>query len=60
MKDAIVTSAAQANVLLEEISWLAKEQVTLEKEDLEQVQKMLDLLEDVEDVSQVYHNVSLN
>ena len=37
----------------------AKERVTLEGEDLETFEKLLTMLEDIEDVSNIYHNVNL-
>ena len=38
----------------------AKDKVTLEGEDLETFELLLDLLNKIEDVSEVYHNVNLN
>lgn len=44
---------------MDEITTLPKEKVTLEGEDLEQFKKLLTLLDDVDDVQNVYHNVEL-
>lgn len=44
---------------LDELTTLPKEKVTLTKEDLEIFKKLLKLLDDVEDVQNVYHNVDL-
>ncbi|MFS1513797.1 YebC/PmpR family DNA-binding transcriptional regulator [Chengkuizengella sp. SCS-71B] len=40
-----------------EITMIAQNDVTLSKDVLEQFEKMIDALEDLEDVQQVYHNV---
>ncbi|RLL43974.1 YebC/PmpR family DNA-binding transcriptional regulator [Oceanobacillus piezotolerans] len=42
-----------------EITMLAQNHVELPASDLEQFEKMIDALEDLEDVGQVYHNVDL-
>lgn len=42
-----------------ELSWLAQSEVTLSEEDLETFEKLVDAIEDLEDVQQVYHNVEL-
>ncbi|WP_046175577.1 YebC/PmpR family DNA-binding transcriptional regulator [Domibacillus indicus] len=42
-----------------ELTMLAQNDVTLSEEDQEQFEKMIDALEDLEDVQQVYHNVDL-
>ena len=44
---------------MDEITTLPKEKTTLEGEDLEQFKKLLALLDDVDDVQNVYHNVEL-
>ena len=43
-----------------EIAMLAQNDVELEADAAEQFEKMIDALEDLEDVQQVYHNVDLN
>ncbi len=58
IKDAI-SSIKEVEFELDEISKLPKEKVTLQGEDLETFKKVLQLLDDVEDVQQVYHNVEL-
>lgn len=45
------------NVVASEIAWVAKEMVTLNDEDKEMVRKFLSLLNEVDDVKNVYHNV---
>lgn len=44
---------------MDEITTLAKEKTTLEGDDLIQFKKLLTLLDDVDDVQNVYHNVDL-
>ena len=44
---------------MDEITTLPKEKTTLEGEDLDQFKKLLTLLDDVDDVQNVYHNVEL-
>ncbi len=58
IKDAI-SSIKEVEFELDEISKLPKEKVILQGEDLETFKKVLQLLDDVEDVQQVYHNVEL-
>jgi YebC/PmpR family DNA-binding regulatory protein len=45
---------------LDETGMFAKDKITLDGEDLEKFQLLLELLDKVEDVSEVYHNVELN
>ncbi|WP_062051289.1 YebC/PmpR family DNA-binding transcriptional regulator [Bacillus sp. JCM 19034] len=42
-----------------ELTMLPQSEVTLTNEDQEQFEKLIDVLEDLEDVKQVYHNVDL-
>lgn len=42
-----------------EVTMLANEKITLEGEDLEKFKTLLDMLDDVGDVQEVYHNVEL-
>lgn len=58
IKDAIL-SIKKVEFEIDEISKLPKEKVTLQGEDLETFNKVLAMLDDVEDVNQVYHNVEL-
>ena len=43
----------------DEITTIPKEKVTLNREDEEQFNKLIQLLDDIEDVQEVYHNVNL-
>lgn len=45
-------------VVASEIAWVPKELVTIGPEDKEVVKKLLSLLDDIDDVQHVYHNVS--
>lgn len=44
---------------LDEISYFAKDSVTLTGEEKEKFQRLLDMLDELDDVSNVYHNVEL-
>ena len=44
---------------MDEITYIAKDKVTLEGEDKETFEKLLTMLDEVEDVQHVYHNVEL-
>ena len=59
IKDAITKKLANVDFDVDEISQLPKERVTLEGEDKEVFDKLLSLLDDVDDVQNVYHNVNL-
>ena len=45
---------------IDECGWYAKDLVTLEGEDLESFNKLYGMLDDIEDVTDVYHNVNLD
>ena len=59
IKDAITKKLPNVDFDIDEISQLPKERVTLEGEDKEVFDKLLALLDDVDDVQNVYHNVNL-
>ena len=44
---------------LDEISYFAKDMVTLSDEDKTKFEKLLEMLDEIDDVSNVYHNVEL-
>ena len=58
-----VRNALQENGVKEftvaELEMLAQNEVTLEGEDLEKFEKLIDVLEDLDDVQKVHHNVEL-
>ena len=59
LKDAIESVYPEIEYLFDEIGMFAKDKITLEGEDKEVFEKLLNLLEEVEDVSNIYHNVEL-
>lgn len=59
IKDELESMIPNIEYTLDEIGWYAKEKVTLEGEDLETFERLLSLLEDIDDVTEVYHNVEL-
>lgn len=44
---------------MDELTTLAKDNIILNKEDLEQFEKFLEMLDNIEDVKEIYHNVKL-
>lgn len=59
IKDALTSAKSDIEFTIDEISMLPKERIKLEGEDLETFNRLLTLLDDVDDVSNVYHNVEL-
>ena len=59
IKDAILLSKPDAEFLVDEVTYLPNEMVTLDGEDKENFEKLLNMLDDVEDVQKVYHNVEI-
>ncbi len=59
MKNALESAFPGVEFTLDEIGKYAKDMVTLTGEDLEAFKKILNLLDEVDDVSNVYHNVNL-
>lgn len=57
IKEAISKKLPTVNFEVEEITWIPNDQIELQGEDLESFNKMIDLLDDLEDVKNVYHNV---
>ncbi len=58
IKESITKVLPNVTFDMDEITMLAKEKVELTGEDLELFKKLLAMLDDVEDVSNVYHNVA--
>ena len=52
-------SGANIEIDLDEVSMVALDKVTLEGEDLEMFNKLMNMLDEIEDVQNVYHNVEL-
>ena len=60
LKDAIESVLPDVDYEYDEVGMYAKDKVTLEGEDLESFNKLLSMLENIEDVTEVYHNVNLD
>ena len=58
IKESIIKILPNVTFDMDEITMLAKDKVELTGEDLDLFNKLLAMLDDVEDVSNVYHNVS--
>ena len=58
IKEAISSKLPDVTFDMDEITMLAKEKVKLTGEDLETFNRMLTLLDEVEDVTEIYHNVN--
>lgn len=59
IKDELESMIPNVEYTLDEIGWYAKEKVTLEGEDREVFDRLLSLLDNIDDVTEVYHNVEL-
>ncbi len=59
-RDIIETIEPNVDYELDESGWYAKDLVKLEGEDLDLFNKLYGLLDDIEDVTDVYHNVDLS
>lgn len=59
IKDTLESLIPNIEYTLDEIGWYAKEKCTLEGEDLEVFERLLSMLEAIDDVTEVYHNVNL-
>lgn len=59
IKDAITNANGDVNFIMDEVTMLPNETVSLDGENKENFDKLLTMLDDVEDVRKVYHNVSL-
>lgn len=59
IKEAITKVLPNVQFDMDEIVMLPKDKITLSGEDLEMFNRLLTLLDDIEDVNHVYHNVNL-
>lgn len=59
IKDAISKKLPNVEFDMDEITMIPKEKITLTGEDLDVFNKLIAMLEDIEDVQHVYHNVEL-
>ena len=60
VKDALKEKFGEIEYTYDEIGMFAKEKITLNGEDKENFEKLLALLNDIEDVNNVYHNVRMD
>ncbi len=59
IKEAILEYKNDADIIFDEVTMIPNEMTTLEGEDKENFDKLLSMLDEVEDVQKVYHNVNL-
>lgn len=59
IKEAILDYKKDADITYDEVTMIPNEMTTLEGEDKENFNKLLSMLDEVEDVQKVYHNVNL-
>ena len=59
IKDTLETFINNIDYEIDEVGWYAKDKVTLEGEDKELFLRLYNLLDDIEDVTDIYHNVEL-
>lgn len=59
MKEIVESIIPDVDFEVDETGWYAKDLVTLEGEDLDTFNKLYNLLDEIEDVTDVYHNVKL-
>ena len=60
IKDVLESIVENIDYTLDEVGMYAKDKVTLEGEDKEIFLKLLNMLDDIEDVTNIYHNVELD
>ena len=60
IKDVLETFIPNIEYDIDEIGWYAKDKVTLEGEDKELFLKLYNMLETIDDVTNIYHNVELD
>ncbi len=59
IKEAVTSVKNDIEFTIDEISMLPKERITLEGEALDEFNRLLNLLDEVDDVQNIYHNVAL-
>ncbi len=57
MRNALATIATEEEIVEDEITWIAMMDVNLEGDDLASFKKMIDMLNECDDVQNIYHNV---
>ncbi len=59
IKDAITSKLKDVTFDIDEITYIAKDKVTLTGDDLTTFNKLITMLDEIEDVQHIYHNVNL-
>lgn len=59
-RDVIESVIPDVDFEVDESGWYAKDLITLEGEDLEVFNKLYNMLDDIDDVTDIYHNVNLD
>ena len=59
LKEAIESVKSDIEFEIDEISMLPKDKITLDSESLEIFNRLMTMLDDIEDVTDVYHNVEM-
>ncbi|MFA5407918.1 MAG: YebC/PmpR family DNA-binding transcriptional regulator [Bacilli bacterium] len=59
IKSGIIASKPDVIFELDEITMIPRERLTLEGEELQQFERLISLLDDIEDVQHIYHNVNI-
>ena len=60
VKDVLESTLENVDYEYDEVGMFARDKVTLNGEDLEQFNRLYSLLEDIDDVTDIYHNVNLD
>ncbi len=60
IKKAVIAKLGNIEFNIDEIAMIPKDKVELNGEDMETMNKVVTMLEDIEDVQHVYHNVEMN
>ena len=60
IKDTLESFISNIDYIVDEVGMYPKEKITLEGEDLEVFQKLYNMLDEIEDVTNIYHNVELD
>lgn len=60
IKDTLESFIPNIDYIVDEVGMYPKEKITLEGEDLEIFQKLYNMLDEIEDVTDIYHNVELS
>lgn len=60
VKETVESLIPNLEYTFDEVGMFAKEEITLNKEELEEFNKLYNLLDEIDDVVSIYHNVKLN